>query len=109
MMRSDNVGWASDSSPTSVFAAETIEPSPGAVVSVGQPLVVRFTKPVADRAAAELSITITSSKNTTGRFVCLNDAVVQWIPDGFWPAHTHVAVLAGGMSTSFETAQRSWP
>ncbi|HET9877488.1 MAG TPA: L,D-transpeptidase, partial [Mycobacterium sp.] len=59
--------------------------------------------PVGNRAAAERGIDITSSGNTTGRFNWISDEVVQWVPDGFWPAHSQVQVDAHGLSTGFET------
>jgi lipoprotein-anchoring transpeptidase ErfK/SrfK len=44
------------------------------------------------------------SENTpAGGFVWLNDEVLQWKPDGFWPAHSPVTVVAGGAPTQFET------
>jgi lipoprotein-anchoring transpeptidase ErfK/SrfK len=64
---------------------------------------VRFTAPVADRTAAERSIDITSSGDTTGRFSWVGDDVVQWVPDGYWPAHSTVRVGVHGLSTGFET------
>jgi lipoprotein-anchoring transpeptidase ErfK/SrfK len=84
-------------------AAAAIEPSSGQVVGIGAPAVVRFSAPVADRAAAERGIHITSSRPTpAGRFTWVSDEAVQWIPDGFWPAHTSVTVRAGGLSSGFE-------
>ena len=39
----------------------------------------------------------------TGRFEWLDDNVVQWAPDRFWPAHSDVAVSVAGMSADFST------
>jgi lipoprotein-anchoring transpeptidase ErfK/SrfK len=89
--------------PAPTIAVAGVEPSQGEVVGVGMPVTVRFAKPVANRAAAEQSIHVTTPTNTTGRFQWLNDNAVQWLPDGYWPAHSHIQVLAGGFSTSFET------
>lgn len=89
--------------PAADFTVATVQPAPGEVVGVAQPVTVRFTKPIPDRAAAERSITITSSRNTPGRFTWLNDSVVQWNPAQLWPAHTRVTVKAGPASTEFET------
>lgn len=100
---SGNPGLAAVSSPSATFTAAMIEPARGEVVGVAQPVVVRFSEPIADRPAAERTIAITSSRNVTGRFAWLNDDVVQWIPDGFWPAHSQIKVTAGGASTSFES------
>jgi lipoprotein-anchoring transpeptidase ErfK/SrfK len=73
------------------------------MVGVGYPVTVTFTAPVSDRAAAERGIDIASPGNITGRFNWVSDNVVQWLPDGFWPAHTKVQVKAHGLSTGFET------
>lgn len=86
-----------------VPSVAAVQPSAGDVVGVGHPLTVRFTETVADRDAAESTIVVTSPPGMTGRFTWLNNAVVQWIPDQFWPAHSTVTALVGGMPTSFET------
>ena len=39
----------------------------------------------------------------TGKFEWLDNDVVQWVPDRFWPAHSTVALSVGGLSTEFET------
>ncbi|MGH3677667.1 MAG: L,D-transpeptidase [Mycobacterium sp.] len=100
---SGNAGAAASKPPTAVLTVAAIEPTPGEVVGIAQPVSVSFTTPVKDRAAAEQTIDIASPKATPGRFTWVNDRIVQWEPDGFWPAYTPVTVAAGGMSTSFET------
>jgi lipoprotein-anchoring transpeptidase ErfK/SrfK len=80
-----------------------VEPSPGQVVGVAMPVTLRFAKPVTDRDTAEQSIQIVSPTKTSGRFQWLNDNAVQWLPDGYWPAHSHIQVLVNGFSTTFET------
>ena len=75
----------------------------GEVVGVGHPVVVSFANPIVDRAGAEQTIKITSPTKVTGRFDWVEDNVVQWVPDTFWPAHTKVTFLAGGAPTQFET------
>jgi lipoprotein-anchoring transpeptidase ErfK/SrfK len=81
----------------------TVQPQRGEVVGVAQPVVVRFSTPISDRAAAEQGIHIATSRTVTGRFSWVNDTVVQWIPDSFWPAHSQVTVMTGGLPTTFET------
>ena len=66
----------------------------------GAPVEVRFAGPIADRPAAERTISITSPRQPIGEFTWLDDSVVQWNPDGFWPAHSKITVTAGGASTS---------
>lgn len=87
--------------PTPTVAG--LQPANGEVVGVAHPVIVTFTGPVTDRAAAEKSITISSSPALTGSFTWVDDAVAQWNPDELWPARTEITALAGGFSTSFET------
>jgi len=70
---------------------------------VGHPVVVSFSAPVADKRAAERAIDIKSASAMTGKFEWLDNDVVQWVPDRFWPAHSTVALSVGGMSTNFAT------
>ena len=90
---------ASVSSPALVV---DISPGPGQVVGIAQPVTVRFSGPVADRASAERVIMVDSPMPVSGRFIWLGDRVVEWQPEGFWPAYTPVTVTAGGMATSFD-------
>lgn len=85
----------------------SILPADGAVVGVAHPVVVTFTAPVADRSAAERSIHVTSrgdkSNDTPGHFEWPEDNVLQWVPDHYWPAHTHVSVSVQELTTGFDT------
>jgi lipoprotein-anchoring transpeptidase ErfK/SrfK len=65
--------------------------------------VVTFSTPVADKRAAERAIDIKSAPAMTGKFEWLDNDVVQWVPDRFWPAHSTVALSVGGLSTDFAT------
>lgn len=82
---------------------KSISPSRGEVVGVAHPLVVTFSGPIANRAAAERAIHVTSSSGMTGGFEWLEDDVVQWVPDRYWPAHSAVNVMLGDTQTDFET------
>jgi lipoprotein-anchoring transpeptidase ErfK/SrfK len=88
---------------SSGFAVATVLPAWGAVVGVAHPVVVTFRAPVANRHAAERAISLTSAPPMTGRFEWLDNDVVRWVPDRFWPAHRTVALSVGGLSTEFET------
>jgi lipoprotein-anchoring transpeptidase ErfK/SrfK len=90
---------ASVPTPTDVVS---ISPTPGQKVGVAMPVTVTFAQSIADRAAAERTITFTSPATPPGSFTWLNDRVVQWNPKGFWPAHSNIIVTAGGAKTSFE-------
>lgn len=84
-------------------AISSVLPAQGDVVGVAHPIVVTFGAPVVDRRAVERSIEITSSPPMTGEFEWLEDNVVQWVPDRFWPAHSTVALSVGKLSTNFAT------
>jgi lipoprotein-anchoring transpeptidase ErfK/SrfK len=87
--------------PLPVVAA--ILPADGAVVGVAHPLEVTFTAPVTDRGAAERSIRVSSPGTMTGHFEWLESNVVQWVPDHYWPAHSHVSVGVQALTTGFDT------
>jgi lipoprotein-anchoring transpeptidase ErfK/SrfK len=52
---------------------------------------------------AERAIEVKSAPAMTGKFEWLDNDVVQWVPDRYWPAHSTVALSVGGLSTSFQT------
>jgi lipoprotein-anchoring transpeptidase ErfK/SrfK len=91
--------------PTPVLAS--VLPADGAVVGVAHPVVVTFTAPVTDRAAAERSIRVTIPASTPtsvpGHFEWPESNVVQWVPARYWPAHTRVSVGVQALTTGFET------
>ena len=86
--------------PTDVAS---IQPASGEKVGVAMPVTVTFAQSITDRAAAERSVAIASSATPAGSFSWLNDRVLQWNPQGFWPAHSSIIVMAGGAKTTFET------
>lgn len=88
------------------FAIASVQPTRGSVVGVAHPVVVTFSAPItnsAGRHAAERAIDVTSATAMTGKFEWLDNNVVQWVPDGFWPAHSTVALSVGGLATDFKT------
>lgn len=88
--------------PTSTPVAK-VSPAPGDVVGVAHPLTVTYAGPVADRAAAEQSVRVTSAHAPAGEFAWLGDDVLQWTPTSYWPAHSTIALSVGGAKTSFRT------
>ena len=83
-----------------------VRPFNGQTVGVAHPIIVTFARPVRDRPAAERGITVlapTAAPDPTGRFEWLSDSVVQWVPDQFWPAHSRITLLAGGVRRTFAT------
>jgi lipoprotein-anchoring transpeptidase ErfK/SrfK len=85
----------------------SILPADGAVVGVAHPVVVTFATPVMDRTTVERSIHVTPHGNTpsnmAGHFEWPESNVVQWVPDHYWPAHTHVSVGVQELTTGFDT------
>ena len=84
-------------------AIVSVLPTRGEVVGVAHPVVVTFSAPVADRRAAERAIDIKSVPAMAGKLEWLENDLVQWVPDRFWPAHSTVALSVGGFSTKFAT------
>ncbi len=89
-------------------AVASVLPYNGQKVGVAHPVIVTFSRPVADRAAAERSIVVTTGQTASGqplsgRYEWRTDTVVQWTPDQFLPAHSRITLLAGGQRRSFET------
>ncbi|WSG63396.1 L,D-transpeptidase [Nocardia sp. NBC_01730] len=93
---------ASATDPQANFAPPAINITDGEVVGIAQPIIITFKDPVADRAAAEQAIKVTSSKPAPGHFYWRGDRQVRWRPDEFWPDNTDVQVQAGGTTSSFK-------
>src|SRR6201997_397573 len=96
-------GMAAVPVPEPVPGVASVLPANGAVVGVAHPVVVTFTAPVSDRVAAERSIRVTSPSNMPGHFEWVENNVVQWVPNHYWPAHTHVSVGVQALTTGFDT------
>ena len=84
-------------------AIASVLPTRGEVVGVAHPVVVTFSAPVADKRAAERTLDIRSVPAMTGKFEWLDNDVVQWVPDRYWPAHSTVALSVDRSSTDFAT------
>jgi lipoprotein-anchoring transpeptidase ErfK/SrfK len=89
--------------PAPVPGVASVLPVDGALVGVAHPVVVTFTAPVSDRGAAERSIHVASPSNTLGHFEWVESNVVQWVPNHYWPSHTHVSVGVQALTTGFDT------
>ena len=81
----------------------SVAPTNGQVVGVAMPITVTFTNPVTDRWAAQQSIRVTEPADTAGRFEWTDDKTVQFVPDHYWPAHSEITMLAGGVPRTFGT------
>jgi lipoprotein-anchoring transpeptidase ErfK/SrfK len=88
---------------TAPFSLAAVNPSNGSTVGVAKPIVITFTAPITDRAAAEDAIHISSDPPVAGEFYWMNDSQVRWRPFAFWPEHTGVNIDAAGTTSSFTT------
>ncbi|HEV7899330.1 MAG TPA: Ig-like domain-containing protein, partial [Planosporangium sp.] len=59
---------------------------------VGQPVVVSFSEPVANRAAAEKALQITTEPRVNGAWRWISDHEVHWRPPEYWKPGTKVSV-----------------
>jgi lipoprotein-anchoring transpeptidase ErfK/SrfK len=89
--------------PSPLPGVASILPADGAVVGVAHPVVVTFNAPVSDRLGAERSIRVNAPGNMTGHFEWVDNNVVQWVPNHYWPAHSHVSVGVQALTTGFGT------
>lgn len=87
-------------------AIESTLPSGGDVVGVAHPLVVTFGSPIANRKAAERALAVRSTPEMTGKFDWLDNNVVQWVPDHYWPAHSTIRLTVAGRTTAFTTGPK---
>lgn len=70
----------------------SINPLNGETVGVGQPVSVYFDEPIADRQAAENTISVTTSPPVEGAFYWFSKHEVHWRPQQFWEPGTQVTV-----------------
>ena len=69
-----------------------VAPGDGEVVGVGEPVAIRFDENIADRAAAQKAINITTNPPVEGAFYWLNNREVRWRPEHFWKSGTAIDV-----------------
>ena len=86
--------------PTAV-STPSIGPLNGTTVGVGMPIRVYFDDPVADKAAVESHLTVTSSTPTDGVWSWMNDSEVHFRPSQYWPANTHITLDANLYGVNF--------
>ena len=95
---------------TTVKPARTVTasvlPRDGWTVGVGMPVVVDFSRAVADRDAAEAALSVTSVPAVEGAWRWISAKQVQWRPREFWPAGTAVTVRTA--LTGVEVAPGTW-
>jgi lipoprotein-anchoring transpeptidase ErfK/SrfK len=79
--------------PTTL-STPSIGPLDGTTVGVGLPIRVYFDDPVADKAAVESRLLVTSSTPTDGVWSWLSDSEVHFRPSQYWPANIEVTLDA---------------
>jgi lipoprotein-anchoring transpeptidase ErfK/SrfK len=87
-------------SPAKV-STPSIGPLDGMTVGVGMPIRVYFDDPVADKAAVESHLVVTSSTPTDGSWNWMNDSEVHFRPSQYWPANTQVTLDANLYGVDF--------
>lgn len=96
-------GSAGVATPTDVAS---IQPA-GQTVGVAHPITVTFNRAIEDRAAAERTFAVSAptmpAGTQAGTFAWLDDRVLQWTPEQFFPAHSTITVTAGNAKASFQT------
>jgi len=78
-----------------------IGPLDGTTVGVGMPIRVFFHDKVADKAAVESHLKVTSSNPTDGVWSWLNDREVHFRPSQYWPPNTKVTLDANLYGVDF--------
>jgi len=70
----------------------SISPLSGSEVGVGMPIIVRFNKPVSDRAAVEAGLLVSSRKSIDGAWSWISDTEVHYRPEKYWPDNDKVTL-----------------
>jgi lipoprotein-anchoring transpeptidase ErfK/SrfK len=71
-----------------------VTPAAGWTVGVNAPIVIRFYKPIKDKAAVERALTVLSSTPTVGAWHWLGSQELHFRPQTTWPAHAQVRLVA---------------
>ena len=66
----------------------------GGSYGVGQVVVVRFGRPVADKAAAQKAVVVDASPNVDGRYFWLDKQTLHFRPEKYWAAGSKITVKA---------------
>jgi lipoprotein-anchoring transpeptidase ErfK/SrfK len=79
----------------------SVGPLGGQTVGVGMPIRVYFDDPVADKAAVERNLVVTSSTPTDGVWSWVDDSEVHFRPSQYWPADIDVRLDANLYGVDF--------
>ena len=76
------------------LVSANISPGENAVVGVGMPIVVRFSRAPSDQAVVQSALSVSSTPAVEGAWGWVSDSEVHWRPKNYWPAGTDVTVRA---------------
>ena len=71
-----------------------VTPSGNWIVGVNAPIVIRFYKPIKDKASVERALTVYSSRPIVGAWHWIGSQELHFRPQTTWPAHSLVRVVA---------------
>lgn len=95
------IAAAASVTPQQIPVVTSISPANGAVVGIAHPVTVDFAQPVADRAVAERSVTVTAGQRLPGTFAWNGDRELVWTPDRLLPVNARFTVQAGHARSQF--------
>lgn len=64
----------------------------GGTYGVGQIVIVRFSRPVADKAAAQKAVVVDASPSVDGKYFWLDKQTLHYRPEKFWAAGSRISV-----------------
>ena len=78
-----------------------VAPLNGSTVGVGHPVAVYLSKPIADHAAVERLLTVTTTPAVAGAWRWFSDSELHWRPEQYWQPGTKVNLVAALAGVDF--------
>ncbi|SDT06581.1 Lipoprotein-anchoring transpeptidase ErfK/SrfK [Actinopolymorpha singaporensis] len=104
--RATDLSQTFTTAPPAKVLGTDITPLNGYNVGVGMPIIVKFTEPVKDRAAAQKRLVLETSKPVEGAWHWFSDSEVHYRPKTYWPAHTNVTLKVN--TKDFDAGNGAW-
>ena len=73
----------------------------GGTYGAGQPVIVAFSEPVKNKAAAEKAIVINTAPDVPGKFHWVSSSIVHWRPAKYWAKGTTIKVSVNALGVHF--------
>jgi lipoprotein-anchoring transpeptidase ErfK/SrfK len=89
--KADTKTWKFSTITPRGYLGVRVVPGDNETVGVGQPIALKFTGPVANKAAVEARLNVTTSVPVDGSWRWMSDTEAHWRPRDYWPAHTDVS------------------